>query len=292
MSLLLVLAGPAAPPAIIGARFALAAVPRRDTPEEEDAVRTDHALRLLFGRTPAAAATAGAPWYLWRAPTQRAEPEEDARRADHSLLHRYRVGYQTVGQPAAMWPRPQARLDDLEFEPPRQIGLEAFRKTALVATAGQPWWMWPRAVADQWVEPNPIVIDHAAALYPFRPHDAVTPTVPPTADVQVPAGRKRHKRYIAVFKEQEYEFPTLEQLEEFVEQVRASQTPKPKRIREPIRIKLAKEFAEEVAEVIEPPQRLSAMPISAALAQVRRIEQAMLKQREEDDENEVLLWLM
>jgi len=121
------------PAAIIGARFALAAVPRRDTPEEEDAVRTDHALRLLFGRSPAAAATAGAPWYLWPAPTPRAEPEEDARRADHSLLHRYRVGYQTVGQPAAMWPRPQARLDDLEFEIPRQIGLEAFRKVAAVA---------------------------------------------------------------------------------------------------------------------------------------------------------------
>ena len=55
----------------------------------------------------------------------------------------------------------------------------------------------------------------------------------------------------------------------------------------------------ELQEVIEPPQRLSAMPTGAAMAQVRRIEQALLQvkrmdqhREDEDEENELLVWLM
>ena len=203
MSLLLA-SGAAAPPATIGARFALAAVKRREHPEEEDAIRTDHSRRLLFGRSAAAAPTVGAPWHLWRAQRAQIEAEDDAprathvslhrfrtvyqtvgqgyrlwppaakadqsvepdaQRADHTRLHRYRVGYQTVGQNYRLWPRAQARIDEADFELPRRASLDAYRQSPAVSVR-QPWWMWPRSVADQTMEPESPRI--ATSLYPFR----------------------------------------------------------------------------------------------------------------------------
>ena len=116
------------------------------------------------------------------------------------------------------------------------------------------------------------------------------------------AGRSKKRsreRYIARYKGEEHEFDTVEALEEFVEQARAEQAPKPKRNRAPVRIALSPDFVEDIQEVIEPPQRLSAMPTGAAMAQVRRIEQALLqvkridqRREDEDEENELLVWLM
>lgn len=111
---------------------------------------------------------------------------------------------------------------------------------------------------------------------------------------QTPAGssRRRRERYIARYKGEDHEFISLEELEVFVEQARKEQSVQPKRQRAPVHITLTPGFAEQVEQVIEPPKRLYAMPPSAALAQVRRIEAAMLRARREDDEDEVLLWLM
>lgn len=199
--------------------------------DEEDHQRTKPA-DLSPYRQPAAVATVGAPWYLWAPPIQRIEPEEDARRADHTALHRYRVGYQTVGQSWQYWIKPQQRVDEDAYAIPgppsllpyRQVtqivsrqpwylwkpavadqsveqdaqrterSLHPFRATQQIAQAGQPWWMWPRAVADQTVEPNPVVTNHAAVMYPFRPHDAITPTQPVIDDddeMRVAGGPRR-----------------------------------------------------------------------------------------------------
>ena len=144
---------------------------KADQSIEPDAVRTDHARRLLFGRTTPTGG-AGAPWYLWKSQA-RVEAEEDIYRgADHSRLHRYRVGYQTVGQSRQLWTKPQQRLDAEDYTVPRPASLIPYLR--ITSQPGQPWWAWPKAVADQTTEPNPRVTDHAAALYPFRPHDAIT----------------------------------------------------------------------------------------------------------------------
>jgi hypothetical protein len=180
-------------------------------------------------------ATAGQPWYLWAPPIQRIDPEDDARRGDTTLLHRYRTGYQTVGQPWALvtwkgavadqtlepdaqredhtllnrfrvgfqtvgqswqyWIKPQQRVDEETYTVPAPADLYPYRQITIQAQPGQPWWAWPPAVAGQDVEPNPTVTDHAAALYPFRPHQAVPP-VPPVTDVLVSSGytweREKH----------------------------------------------------------------------------------------------------
>lgn len=106
------------------------------------------------------------------------------------------------------------------------------------------------------------------------------------------AKRRRYReRYVARYKGTDHEFATLEDLETFVESARVEQSARPKRQRAVVRISLAPDFAEDVAEVIQTPKRLYSMPPSAAMAQVRRIDAAMLRARVEDDD-EVLLWLM
>ena len=210
---------------------------------------------------------ATARWYLWPPKITRIELEDDSRRADHSLLHRYRVGYQTVGQgyrqwpapakadqtvepdaqrlpqllhlyrpgyqtvgqqqqvlrwktpipgeseehvvsaakpdlhlyrtgfqtvgqPWQSWPKAQLRVDDEAYAVPIVRTLRQV-VTSAVTAPGQPWWAWRPPVADQTVEPNPVVIDHAAALTPFRPHQAAQPVEPPAAVGPGNGGYKR-----------------------------------------------------------------------------------------------------
>jgi hypothetical protein len=182
---------------------------------EPDAIRRDYANILLFGRTTPVVVTVGAPWYLWIPPIQRIEPEEDARRTNYGLLHLYRTGYQTVGQPWYLWPvakpeqppqedaqrvdhkrlhtyrvgyqtvgqswlywgKTQLPAEVEDYRPPPPANLYPYRPSPLVALPGQPWTFWKLAIADQSVESSPVVTDHAAALYPFRPHQAVSPPV-------------------------------------------------------------------------------------------------------------------
>jgi hypothetical protein len=133
--------------------------------------------------------------------------------------------------------------------------------------------------------------------FQYPGYQQVADTPPVVAPEVTPAGSSKRKRqrerYIARYKGEDHEFETLAELEVFVEQARAEQSVQPKRKRTPVRIKLAPGFVEQVEQVITPPQRMYSMPPSAAMAQVRRIEAAMLRARvESDEDDELLLWLM
>lgn len=146
----------------------------------------------------------------------------------------------------------------------------------------------------------PAPIDYRGNQQPTWDAQANPDTIPPAVippepepTVQVPAGRKRH-RYIARYKGEDHEFATADALEAFVQRALKAEKPKPRRHQAPIRIRLTPEFREEVQE--EPLTRTIgakirlARPI-AALEQVRKLERAMAQVAEEDDD-EVLLWLM
>lgn len=109
---------------------------------EQDAVRVNHHARALLNRaTPAAQST---PWTLWKAAKPAIQEEED-RRPDQASLHRYRVGYQTVGQSFSLWP-PPAKGDQTVPEDAQRVGqnqLHRFRTT--YQTVGQPYALWPKA---------------------------------------------------------------------------------------------------------------------------------------------------
>lgn len=146
-----------------------------DVPPDEDARRSD---QTLLHRYRTGFQTVGQPWYLWPKAVADQTPEPDAQRYDHTLLHRYRVGYQTVGQSWQYWIKPQQRVDAEDYAVPAPANLYPYRQITIAALPGQPWFMWPKAIAGQDVEPNPVVINHALALYPFLPHQAVTPIIP------------------------------------------------------------------------------------------------------------------
>lgn len=108
------------------------------------------------------------------------------------------------------------------------------------------------------------------------------------------AGKSRKRqRYIARYKGEDYEFSSIAELEQFVDDKREEQAAKPKKARAPVKITLAPDFIEEIAPVIEYPRRLEHMPTSAAMAQIRRIDNTLAKlladaQRAADEEDEEL----
>jgi hypothetical protein len=135
-------------------------------------------------RNQATAVTAGQSYRLWPRATVTLEPE-DFRPAAPATLLPYRntqTVVTTVGQPWQYWIKPQQRIDSEDYIVPGPASLFPYRQITLAALPGQPWWMWPAAKADQTIEPNPVVIDHAAALYPFRPHPAIIPPAPVSAE--------------------------------------------------------------------------------------------------------------
>ena len=164
----------------VGQSFQVWPGPQKRIESEEYTIPppSNFALRRITQAT----AVPGQPWYLWPNAKSDQIPEDDARRSDHTRLHQYRVGYQTVGQSWQYWIKPQQRVDAEEYTVPGPANLYPFRQIILTAAPGQPWWMWPSAKADQTIEPNPVVTDHANALYPFRPHDAITTVVVPPVD--------------------------------------------------------------------------------------------------------------
>jgi hypothetical protein len=109
--------------------------------------------------------------------------------------------------------------------------------------------------------------------------------------------RKKIERYIARYQNKLYEFSTLYELEKFVADVKDDENVKPKRERSAIKITLSPDFKEEIEEEIDIPARLQFMPITAAMAQIRRIDHIFDKilarmQEDENDDEETLLWLM
>jgi hypothetical protein len=132
----------------------------------------------LFRNTVPAAPAAVQPFFIRTKPTRYLEETEDVAR-NTSTLHAFRATQAQPSQPWAMWVRPQYRIDEEVYSTNPQASLHTFRQITIVAEPGQPWFMWPRAVADQTVEPNPVVINHAQLLYAFRPHEAVEVFEPP-----------------------------------------------------------------------------------------------------------------
>lgn len=135
--------------------------------------------------------------------------------------------------------------------------------------------------------------------------DAVAPAPAPVPSAQTPAGRSsKRERYIARFKDQEFQFNTIKQVEEFVAAVSAREAKKPKAQRAPVKIKLTPGFIEEMKPFdIPAPRRMEYMPTGAAMAQLRRIDYSMARilamanekkkpNNKDDDDDEALLWLM
>lgn len=109
--------------------------------------------------------------------------------------------------------------------------------------------------------------------------------------------RRRRERYVAQYRGELFEFETLEELEAFVAQARIDEAPKPKKQREPVKITLSPEFTEEIAEYVDIPPRLGNMPVTSALAQVRKIDYTVERiladaQRRADEEDEEIMMMV
>jgi hypothetical protein len=141
---------------------------------EHDARRADHGSRLLFGR--AAPAPVVARWPLWQRPPVRIEAEEQGQAKPVDLTP-WRGSYAHGRVPLVE--TTQLVIVEAERDASRtdHAGRLFFYRAQAPAPSGVPLWRWPQAVADQAAEPNPTVTDHAAALYPFRPHEAIAPPV-------------------------------------------------------------------------------------------------------------------
>jgi len=148
-----------------------------DQTVEADPARVNQQTLFRY-RNIAVEATPGQPWYLW--PTAKADQtvEADAVRANHTNRLFFGRAQTAAGQPWHYWPTAKAdqtiEASSAKTDPQ---ALFAYRAITITAPPFTPLWMWPAAIADQWIEPNPVVTDHAATLYPFRPHDALTPPV-------------------------------------------------------------------------------------------------------------------
>lgn len=188
----------------------------------------DHYSRLFFGR--GTAVQIGQPFFSWR-PIQRIDdPESISWRADHTLLHRYRAGFQTVGQPYALiwngrpglWFEPEiirqpdhsalnlyrvgyqtvgqpwaiwAKYRQPDFEPEKivsaQYDLYPYRQITITAGAGQPWYLWPPIQITIEPEEKMYRENHDLSLYPFRPHPGLVPTADQPPPIRGGVRRKR-----------------------------------------------------------------------------------------------------
>lgn len=137
-------------------------------------------------------AVATQPFWIWQTGITRLPDAEIIRQPEHSALHLYRVGFQSVGQPWAIW----AKYRQPDFEPEKivspQYDLYPYRQITITAGPGQPWYLWPPIQITIQPEEQMFRENHDLSLYPFRPHDAVPP-LPVEAGVPAPVG---HPVYI------------------------------------------------------------------------------------------------
>lgn len=130
---------------------------------EREPVRIDHASRLFFGRS---SAVANQPFWIFPRTKAPEETLEAERRGNHALLHLYRVGYQTVGQPNLY------RFKPAGLEPPVEPDATRIDHTRLhlyrvgFQTVGQPWLTWPKPGRETApTEPDAVRTDHSARLF-------------------------------------------------------------------------------------------------------------------------------
>jgi hypothetical protein len=131
----------------------------------------------LYGRTTPVTATVGAPWFIWQPSTRLEDQLFDVRRTDHTLLHLYRVGYQTVGQPwRLLFQPPTITLQPEAFAQPVPNYGPLFGRTIVLIP--QPWnlYTWQTPAPDTTWPPYDHYRprDYWSQLLPFL----ITPTNP------------------------------------------------------------------------------------------------------------------
>jgi hypothetical protein len=104
-----------------------------------------------------------------------------------------------------------------------------------------------------------------------------------TRDNHAGSRKRRRERYIARYKGQDHEFTTAEEMEQFVEQAREAEKQKPKKYRKPIKIRVEEVKQDEASEFVEK---------VLEFAKLQPEQPKFVNLPEEDDEDEVLLWLM
>ena len=106
----------------------------------ERIVQPNHYSPLFFGRSSAVAAQIGQPWITWKQTPRIDDAAPVEWRANHDL-HRYRTGFQTVGQPwQLLWKQPAIWFEPEVIRSPDHSALNRFRTT--FQTVGQPWNTW------------------------------------------------------------------------------------------------------------------------------------------------------
>lgn len=115
------------------------------------------------------AAPQSTPWTLWQPSTRLADAELEIRRADHTLLHRYRTGFQTVGQPwIALTRAPTPRLEPEALTIPPTNYAPLFGITvAPAAPASTSWPLWWASSIPTFADVEIRRADHNA-LHRFR----------------------------------------------------------------------------------------------------------------------------
>jgi hypothetical protein len=144
----------------------------------------DHYSRLFFGRT-VPPVVPGQPWYTWRQPAVTIDVEV-IRQPVHDLSAYRQITIPAApGQPWYLWSQPTITIGVENIRQPAH-DLSPYRQITIPAVPGQPWYLWPHFVAKATPQEYIHCQDHDGALYPFRPHDAITPPEPPI--VQPPDG--------------------------------------------------------------------------------------------------------
>lgn len=122
---------------------------------------TNHSSPLFFGRT-APAPVLPQPFWIGRVAPQLAVLGEEISPRSHDQLHRFRTGYQTVGQPLWMFDYHRRWDADVEQIQSPKTDLTPYRQSSAVVVTqlGQPWWMWQSRAGVLEAAPEPRGLGH------------------------------------------------------------------------------------------------------------------------------------
>jgi hypothetical protein len=121
---------------------------------------TNHALTLQpFRQYAAAAATGNSPSASGGVTLVSAE--QTYQRSDHNLIHRYRTGYQTVGQPLLAFTRPRAPSVEAESF---SVNSPTVIRSSAPPSGGQPWFLLYQPVSRPIEQPTAYSLAIAGAV--------------------------------------------------------------------------------------------------------------------------------